>query len=322
MAEEKQKKPIYKRWTFWGAIILVMGIFGAFVDDGEEVADDGDEDESVDASSSTETEEYEGNQEVEMSVDAEMGDDIIQLDINTNLAEGSVLHYDIIGEDIDDFSTGEIEVTNSNLSEEIDISDFPALDQTAWSQAEMIVLFEPSVQSEDIQNIYGETGENIYSSSSYYNQEEAEDGYRHNLRAEFEITFTGGDNESSTEEYKEFIQENYDYMDNALSLVGMTMQEGAFEDDLWVEEMQEDLAHITNWHDQARDYDGDIPEEHEDFHDAYVNNTETLSEHAQNISDELDYDPENMDYDALTHDMEMLSINAETFRQMENQALD
>ncbi|WP_079708125.1 hypothetical protein [Paraliobacillus ryukyuensis] len=103
---------------------------------------------------SNETIEYED----EMIIDEQN----ISIEGNTNLVDGSVINYEITNlDDVDFFEEGTTEVSNGSFSFTLDASDYES------GEYRIYTAFLPYVQSTEIQEIYGEMGENMSGDITY-----------------------------------------------------------------------------------------------------------------------------------------------------------
>lgn len=97
-----------------------------------------------------------GDESVEFEEEVNIDNQTLTIEGETTLEDGSLINYEVTnfdeGEILDD---GQIEVKNGNFSAEIDASDYPA------GEFEIYIAFLPYMQDDEIQDIYGGSGENL-----------------------------------------------------------------------------------------------------------------------------------------------------------------
>lgn len=93
-------------------------------------------------------------------------DTSVEISGSTNLTDGTLLHYEVYNlYNEDNHITGEIEVTDGNFTENVDISDFTNGEIVVWLE------FLPFEQSETIIEKYGEFGDYIAGERIEYSEE-------------------------------------------------------------------------------------------------------------------------------------------------------
>lgn len=90
--------------------------------------------------------------EDEMKID----DQKITVEGETNLKNGSVINYEVKNfDDVDFFEEGQAKVKDGSFSYSLDVSDYKS------GEYEIYTVFLPYQQSEELQDAYGEMGENM-----------------------------------------------------------------------------------------------------------------------------------------------------------------
>lgn len=97
---------------------------------------------------------------VEYKDEMKIDDQTITIEGTTDLQEGSIITYEVKNfDDVDFFEEGTAEVQDGSFSFSLDVSDYES------GEYEIYYAFLPYLQTEDIQEVYGEMGENLQTSS-------------------------------------------------------------------------------------------------------------------------------------------------------------
>ncbi|SEP57834.1 hypothetical protein SAMN05216232_0225 [Virgibacillus subterraneus] len=97
-----------------------------------------------------------GGESVEYEDNVNIDDQTLTIEGETTLEDGSVIHYEVTNFEISEIlHEGTTKVTDGTFSVDLDASEYPA------GEFEIYTAFLPYMQSEEIQEIYGESGENL-----------------------------------------------------------------------------------------------------------------------------------------------------------------
>ncbi|MCK0471306.1 Ltp family lipoprotein [Halalkalibacter sp. APA_J-10(15)] len=122
----------------------------------EETAEPVDQEDLVEASNEEKT-----TTVVELTLNAELNDDVLGFQGETNLPDRTLIAYEIwLDEDFDHIVEGSIEVKDGNYKEEVSIGDWPDGEIVVWV-AFQTILGTSVHQPDEIIEVFGEMGENI-----------------------------------------------------------------------------------------------------------------------------------------------------------------
>jgi len=104
--------------------------------------------------------------DIEFDYNAYIEDDIVYIEGETNLLDGVIIHYEVDTLDVlsDEMYDGNITVQDNSFYQEIDISNLEGEDVEVW------LAFWPHSQPEDIQEVYGQWGENLEGDTIEYQE--------------------------------------------------------------------------------------------------------------------------------------------------------
>lgn len=164
-----------KKLLFVFALILILAACGGESEKEEEASLDRDGDGSTetvddggaeefdendrDGDGKTNTVEEEISTKVELESNAEIDGNTIVIEGETNLPDDTLIAYEITNEDdIDNFSDGEMVVSDGSYTEEIDVSDWSDGELRVWTSFQTVLGDD---QPDEIIEVFGELGENI-----------------------------------------------------------------------------------------------------------------------------------------------------------------
>src|SRR5690625_980837 len=171
---EKVKKPFYKKWWVWLiVIVIVIGIIGSNSDDDgeqEEAEDETEVSEQEETDNTDEVEEVneETNEEhenisteVELTLDAELSEDDIIFNGETNLPDGAMIAYEVWREeDYTQFEEGAVEIKDGRYEKSVSITEWRDGEIIIWLSIQT-VLGTSTIKPDEILEVFGEMGENI-----------------------------------------------------------------------------------------------------------------------------------------------------------------
>ena len=104
--------------------------------------------------------------DIEFDYNAYIEDDVVYIEGETNLLDGAIIHYEVDTLDVlsDEMYDGNITVQDNSFYQDIDISNLEGEDVEVW------LAFWPHSQSEDIQEVYGQWGENLEGDTIEYQE--------------------------------------------------------------------------------------------------------------------------------------------------------
>ncbi|MFW6026715.1 MAG: hypothetical protein ACOCRX_10265 [Candidatus Woesearchaeota archaeon] len=131
-----------KKFLKWFVIVVViLGIIGAFIN--------GDDDDLI---------------EIELEEEITIQDEVVNISGETNFEDGTLISYEIDNYETAEFSDdeafvidGDMEVNNGEFNDEINISD----EAISGHTIKVWVGFRTALQPEELQEKYGEEGENL-----------------------------------------------------------------------------------------------------------------------------------------------------------------
>ncbi|HOK35077.1 MAG TPA: hypothetical protein PLL80_00875 [Candidatus Pacearchaeota archaeon] len=156
---ENQEKQIWKRWWFWlilifAIILIIVIVLGS----GNEPISSINQDEN---SSTSSTNQQEVLKNIDLTLDAKIDNDILEVFGTANLPNKALISYEISHElsPANFFKEGTAEVQNGKYEFSIDVKEWPSGNIKIWTAFQ--TMLDVDKQPQEIIDLYGEKGEKI-----------------------------------------------------------------------------------------------------------------------------------------------------------------